>query len=363
VSSSVPASAPIPAGLPGWRRAACLGCSRRVVQARDGWVTVGGTRSGSYLILWGAEPLRTFVTDPGSVPDDQLFVLGIAHARCIDAARTRLESGTVELPSELPRLQAEMGAHVSPPMYTLDRPAQIDACPFCDSQSNLTREHVWPNWYSRELQARGAILIGDVIVDNRIEVTVPVCEGCNNRWMAVLEDDCKKLMMSMANAATKGNSPIELSAEAQARLATWAVKTAYLIDACQASLVPRGFLHQLALQRAPNPWTAIWVAAYIPDSAARADKRALDFLTQAGEASGNCPNAFSVTFTILNIVFQVAGHFNGGKWTLHDDRQQYEDALFRIWPDPAPRLSWPPAFGFNRDSWDGLIASIRDRSG
>jgi hypothetical protein len=48
-------------------------------------------------------------------------------------------------------------------------------------------------------------------------------------------------MLSMADAATRGNPPIELTATDQTRLATWAVKTAYLIDAYQAPVVPRGF--------------------------------------------------------------------------------------------------------------------------
>jgi hypothetical protein len=170
-------------------------------------------------------------------------------------------------------------------------------------------------------------------------------------------------MIAMANAAMKGNSPIELDAMDQMRLAAWAVKTAYLIDAYQAPVVPRGFLHQLALQRVPNAWTAVWVAGYTPDVAARSDKRALNFLTIAGEPSRNSPNAFAVTFTILSMLFQVVGHFNGGKWALRDDRKQYKGALFRIWPNPAPALSWPPALGFSRDSWNDLSASIKDGNG
>jgi hypothetical protein len=140
-------------------------------------------------MLWGAEPLRSFATDPDHVPDEQLFVLRVAHTSCIDAARTHLESGSVELPAELPLMQVEMGEHVPRPTYTLDKPAQIDACPFCDFQSDLTREHVWPDWYSRELQARGVTLTGDVVVNNRIDLTVPVCGNCNNKWMSVLEND------------------------------------------------------------------------------------------------------------------------------------------------------------------------------
>ncbi len=351
----------VPAGIPGWRNAPCLGCGRKVVQSRDGWVTVGGTRSGSYLILWGAMPRLSHATDQYRVPDEKLFMLGVAHQRCIDAALARLETGSARLPAELPDLEIELGDDVPLSPYTLDKPVEVKACPFCDSRSGLTREHVWPDWYSRELHARGAILTGDIIVDNRIEVTVPVCGDCNNKWMSVLEGDTKQLLVPMADAATGSRPPISLSAAKQVRLATWAVKTVYLIDAYQAPVIPRGSLHELALHRVPNAWTVVWLGGYTPDVALRADKRALDFLTNAGEPTNNSPNAFVITFTILNMLFQVVGHFNGGSWTLRDNRRQYDGALFQIWPNPAPNLSWPPSLGFSRISWDDLAASITER--
>jgi hypothetical protein len=351
----------VPAGIPGWRNAPCLGCGRRVSRSRDSWVTVGGTRSGSYLMLWGAMPIRAHATDSHRVPDEKLFVLGVAHQGCIDAARTRLEAGSVRLPTELPDLEMELGDQVPLPPYTLNLPAEISACPFCDSSNRLTREHVWPDWYSKVLQARGAILTGDIIVGNRIEVTVPVCGDCNNKWMSVLEGDAKQLLLPMADAATGSRPPVSLSAADQARLATWAVKTAYLIDAYQAPVIPRGFLHELALQRVPNACTVVWVGGYTPDVALRADKRALDFPTPAGEPTNNSPNAFVITFTILNVLFQIVGHFNGGTWSLRDNRRQYDGALFQIWPNAAPNLSWPPSLGFSRASWDDLVTSITDR--
>ena len=60
----------------------------------------------------------------------------------------------------------------------------------------------------------------------------------------------------------------------------------------------------------------VWVAGYTPRDAARAHKRAMDFLMKNGEISTNSPNGFVVTFTIFNVLFQVVGHFNGGPATL-----------------------------------------------
>ncbi len=198
------------------------------------------------------------------------------------------------------------------------------------------------------------------MVEGRIDITVPVCATCNNTWMSVLENDTMPLLTSMADAASPGKPSINLSSTDQIRLATWAVKTAYLIDAYRQPVVPRGFLHQLALQRRPNDYTAVWVAGFTPDSAVRAERRALNFLTRSGEPTRNSPNAFVVTFTILNVLFQILGNFNDSDFTLSDERHQYAPALFKIWPDPANSLPWPPAFGFSVTSWAGLVSSIDD---
>ena len=353
----------VPAGIPGWRNAPCLGCGSKVVQSRDGWVIFGGTRSGSYLMVWGDMPRLGYATDPLRVPDEKLFMLGVAHQACTAAAFARFESGTVRLPVELPDLEIELGDLVPPlPPYMLDKPVEPGLCPFCDSRYFLTDEHVWPLWYSRELQSRGAVLTGDIIKDNRIDITVPVCGDCNNKWMSVLEGDTKELLTSMTDAGAGHRPPVQLSAAQQARLAAWAVKTAYLIDAYREPVIPRGFLQEFALKRAPNPWTVVWVGGYTPDVALRADRKALDFLTRDGQSTKNSPNSFAITFTILNLVFQIIGHFNGGTWTLEDGRQ-YGGALFKIWPDPGADLSWPPSLGFSRISWEPLVASIAGQGG
>lgn len=363
VSSDLPpinAPGHVPAGLPGWKRAPCLGCDRQIVQARDGWVGIGGTRTGSYLLTWGAEPLLARATDPDRVPDEPLCLLGVAHHACVERARARFEAGTIALPGELPILDVEQGPHLPKLGYTLHLPPRPDACPFCDCTTGLTDEHVWPKWYSRDLQARGATLTGDNVRRGRIDLTVPVCGTCNHTWMSVLETDTGPLLTDMMRAGTGQSRPIRITLDQQARLATWAVKTAYLLDVQKQPTVPRGFLNEFALQRAPNESTIVWVAGYTPDVAARSEKRALDFLSRGGRTR-NSPNGFVVTFTIFNVLFQIVGHFNGGPAVMSGGRRRgYEPALFRTWPAPSTDLTWPPDVAFSRTSWDDLTASITD---
>jgi len=349
----------MPGGMPGWKRAACLGCGRRIVQARHGWVGIGGTRTGSYVLTWGAEPLLARATDPDRVPDEPLYLLGVAHHGCVERARARLETGTAVLAEGLPILDVEQGAHLPEVGYRLHLPLRSNACPFCDSSTDLTDEHVWPRWYSKELQERGATPAGDNVRRGRIDLTVPVCGTCNNTWMSVLETDTSPLLTDMMRAGMGESGPIRITFEQQARLATWAVKTAYLLDVQRQPTVPRGFLNEFALQRAPNESTIVWVAGYTPDVAARSAKRALDFQFRGGPTR-NSPNGFVVTFTIFNVLFQVVGHFNGGPAVMSGVRRRYESALFRIWPAPGADLIWPPSVAFSRISWDDLTASITD---
>jgi hypothetical protein len=270
-----------------------------------------------------------------------------------------VKAGIVALPDDLPLLDVERGAHVPDPAYILHLPPQPDACPFCDRTTGLTDEHVWPGWYSRELHSRGAIPVGDGVRRGRIGLTVPVCTACNNTWMSVLENDVRQTLISMMGAGTGESETFRITLDQQARLASWAVMKAYLLDAMTEPTVPRGFLHEFALRREPNESMVVWVAGYTPDVAARSQKRALDFLSH-GKRTRNSPNGFVVTFTIFNVLFQVVGHFNGGPAVVSGGRPQYDSALFPVWPDPITDLVWPPAVAFSRTSWDDLIASMTD---
>lgn len=363
VSSDLPPAirpVSVPAGMPGWKKSHCLGCGNRLGENRDAWVAIGGTLTGSYLLTWGAAPLLAHATDPDRVPDERVYLLGVAHHGCVERARARLETGTAELADDLRILDIARGAGVPEVRHILDLPPQPDACPFCDS-TDLTDEHVWPDWYSKYLQARGATPTGDGVRRGQIDIKVRVCNPCNTRWMSVLENDNSPLLKGMFRAGAGESEPIRITPDQQARLATWAVLTAYLLDLQQQPSVPRGFLQEFALARAPNESTIVWVAGYTPDVAARSEKRALDFLAREGPTQ-NSPNGFVCTFTIFNVLFQVLGHFNGGPAVMHGARPRYEAALGQIWPPPGTDLIWPPKAGFSRASWDGLTASITDGS-
>lgn len=91
----------------------------------------------------------------------------------------------------------------------------------------------------------------------------------------------------------------------------------------------------------------------------QAIKRTFNFQTRQGPTN-NSPNAFMVTFTIFDVLFQVLSHFNGGPATMNGSRPQYDGALAPIWPPCVADLPWPPQFAFSRTSWHDLTTSITD---
>lgn len=290
----------------------------------------------------------------------QCFCLALPTSDALTKPGLDCQMAQLLLSDELTPLEVEHGANVPPVPHMLHLPAEPRSCPFCDAKIGLTDEHIWPAWYSKELRKLGVRLVGQGTRNGRIDITVPVCATCNNIWMSVLENDTQPVLMAMKDAAKAGSPAMVLTRSDQILLATWALKTAYLIDTYCGPVVPRGFLHELALQRRPNDFTMVWVGGFTPNSAARAERRALNFLTRNGQPTNNSPNAFAVTFTIMNVIFQILGNFNDSNFALKDDRDQYRPALFQIWPSPAQHLNWPPAFGFSSISWNELVESIND---
>ncbi len=354
-SRSTP-SEPYP-GMPGWKRAECLGCGRRVVANRDAWANISGLRDGSYLVAYGAAPQMSFATDIEAIPK-HVYQLSVAHQTCIGLARARLEARAVDLEDDLPELTVDYGDDVPEIPYTLHRPAEPTACPFCDETSSLTSEDVWPKWFSRFLRQQGLTVTGDGTNRGALAVQVPVCAECNNRWMSVLENDTSTVLLDMMGRSRRLGKR-QLTAADQVLLARWAVKTAYLLDALRVPVIPRGFLHEFALTRTPSAETWVWLGACRPDKATRYVKQPLDLLTPEGPTK-NSPNAVVITFAIFTVVFQVVTHFNGGETTMRDGRGQYAGMLLPLWPristDP---IDWPPQAGFDAEGLADLAASIR----
>lgn len=227
-------SSDVPAGLPGFRRASCLGCGQRVTANREGHVALGGVRDGSWLLLLDAEPDRVLATDPERFPDVS-ELLGVAHRGCVDLARGRLARGEIEFPKDLPTLVADEPDEPAEPLH---RPPEPGSCPFCGGLS-LTEEDVFPRWFGRLFPGYSFIDKNSSKPRSQAGITVPVCGGCNNTWLSVLENDTKPVLSPLI----RGESFVDLNESQQGVLATWAMKTALMLDLAnpEGPLIPLGF--------------------------------------------------------------------------------------------------------------------------
>jgi hypothetical protein len=299
---------------------------------------MAGKRDGSVLAMFDAAPLLMLASNPDQLSQPGLELLGVAHRACADLARERLEARQVKLPDALPQLVADEEASDLPALH---RPPAPGRCAFC-LETDLSDEHIWPRWMSQLLSSDGFAIASRHGPRRRrsIDLTARVCRTCNNRWLAVLEHDVKPLLGSLVQGRDQSLLP-----SGQRLLATWAVKTALMLDLSgDRPLIPTGFYHDLRLQRSPLPSHIVWIGAYRDSThAAWARHNGLHI----GISPDEPPNAFATTFTAFRVVFQIFGHFTRGKAHL-EDRRLVAAALAPIWPPTGRPVDWPPrglAFG------------------
>jgi hypothetical protein len=241
--------------------------------------------------------------------------------------------------------------------YTVHLPADESTCLFCGITGPMTEEHIWPIWLSKELKNLGGSLLappGKKRALTVIDVTVGVCRQCNNDWLSTLEND----VAPIARPMLRGDH-VRLGASEQRLLATWATKTAYLLDRTSSPIVPRGFPMDLAIRREPPDNTCVFLAAYDGSLAAYANVERLHVRSGTGPRPAE-PNAFAATFTAHKLAFQVLGHFNRGGWQLRDDRAGLRDGLLPIWPPKNTEVTWPPPLLLPDKGIDALAKSITE---
>src|SRR6266508_2629033 len=229
--------------LPGSRQAPCLGCGRRVVTARDPHVEIGGKRDGSVLMMYEARPLQALATNRDRVFEPDLELLGVAHRACVQLARQRLEAQQVDLLDDLPRLIVDQEVGELPALHLPPAPGR---CAFCRA-TEVTDEHVWPKWVSRKLAGHDGFTMPSPHGPRRmrsLDITAPVCVTCNNRWLSVLEKDVQPVLGPLIHGEERTLAPDE-----QRLLATWAIKTALMLDLGGGRpLIPTGFYYDFRLR-------------------------------------------------------------------------------------------------------------------
>src|SRR5581483_7648748 len=238
-------------------------------------------------------------------------------------------------------------------------------CVFCGPTAEpLTREHLWPQWISTELEKRYGrsqykASLYHVHSDpephhesptrrwspRRLDRTLAaVCRRCNNEWLSDFENNhAKRVVLPLI----LGGESRKLGVDEQVVLAAWTYKLSVLLDCA----VGHGYDIITARNRRvfrdtlePQGNTSIWLAHYRGASIARTMERYLQTDTLVGTRSR--VRHFCATGLVGRLAFQVfitrlrLRPFISTRWN---------DATVRIWPGNAQELRWPPILQLDDD--------------
>ncbi len=224
--------------------------------------------------------------------------------------------------------------------------ADTRKCVFC-GRGKVTLEHVWPHWIIE--------LIAERFTDTSVTVTwgkdreriAPgpdatvkrVCNACNNGWMSRLEDRAKPILGPMIMG---DNIPITLAPSSQRTLASWALKTALMLDFLHSGskpVFPASAYSSFFRDGQPSRRTAIWMACLW-------ERRLRLFTSSQSIATADPP-----AYTREGVVVGGRAFENGSLCTLAAQAAVFQVALFpensapiRAVPDPRGAVHiWPPA--------------------
>lgn len=342
--------------LTGWAKAPCLGCGEKVKRARDAWLEIMGTRSGSWLIAYPVEAAKG-LGDPYPPPDDEpLLLLGAAHQECLPQAYFLLRHRQLELHPDL--LVGHVESILDKESWpAIDAPHEAGSCPFCQYPDHgWSVEHLWPRWLQEEIIRRGGRFKWTHNWSTRVGgPTLRVCQRCNTTWMAVIENDVSELIVDMwdnARYLDEGDAVL---------LATWATMKAISFDAASDNpVIPRGFAHDLNIKRRPHRAIYVWLGAYVDRDGQLSVRIRPIYPHGSTMASSVSPVAVCITFTIVRLVFQILVPLVEGELRTGE---QFDRCVLALWPEIAGGLKWPPPYRFASDSIDVLRRRFSDGTG
>lgn len=266
------------------------------------------------------------------------------------------------------------------------------ACVLCASLEDLTEEDVIPKWLLRGFDVQGpATITGreeasephEISTLRHFQVTLEdgLCRKCNNVLLGGLEQVVKPILKPMAVQC----QPTTLDLAAQRLLATWAIKTVYLLELAIRQRYPSArpvegyqpsrseigwLLAQLEQRPAkliePPPRSMVWLACY-DCMAQRAERRGSMVNYAPSEAPLPGPNGIQVggqfatlavgfaAFQVFTVDYVEADVRKAVVWN-PGPPASIADAIRLIWPHRlrAGDVAWPPP-AFPNDGFDRLV--------
>ncbi len=149
------------------------------------------------------------------------------------------------------------------------------SCIFCQKQTKMTKEHLWPDWLRDYLprleQTNQHWVIGKDGKVNKGKLHRPgdaysttlrvVCANCNNGWMSRLQIEAKPHLVPLITDSWK-----PLSLVTQNIVARWAVMFTMVMeygDPATVGIPPEHRAHFMETGSVPTNWT-IWIGRHDP---------------------------------------------------------------------------------------------------
>jgi hypothetical protein len=244
------------------------------------------------------------------------------------------------------------------------------ACLFCP-KTDLTKEHIWPDWIVTEFKQqrpplRGRDHVEEILQDGStrsrpgtLEVTRRiVCMQCNSEWMSQVEHLAKPILMPLIRDQ---GAPLAFSDEDICTLTTWVTLRSMVFDGCSEP----GERYYTPFERAsfaksptmaPPKHTHIWLGLYVGE------------LHGAMFSMSNQLSKFTkkkglhvVTIVVNRLAIKFA------TWKGHE--RQFDDLALRvwqpftkrIWPNEGACVDWPPSRYIPRSSIDAFESWLSPR--
>ncbi|MFZ0229305.1 MAG: hypothetical protein WAL41_20710 [Mycobacterium sp.] len=236
-------------------------------------------------------------------------------------------------------------------MAASERKDSARRCVFCGSTSNLTREHVLPDWL-KDIGLDLAPSLHQSAPLDRVprqwsstpfNTTVKlVCASCNNGWLSSLESSARPVLTPLIRGESR-----HLPSDDQALIAKWTCKTtlvSLLVTSAQdrgGDGVPPSEYTKLYEQRErvePLPFSQYWIGSYHGDRAASI--WVTPFVVEVIDAGTppDTPSGYTMTLVLGKLLV------HGVRFT--EPALQMELTTSRgfldIWP-PTDTFPWPTA--------------------
>lgn len=257
----------------------------------------------------------------------------------------------------------------------------VSACLLCAQPLvDPSTEHAIPQWVRREFNIQGKVTVSaskneftqqgwHVGAMQRLNITLDnaICKNCNTVWLNnELERPLQPVLAPMAGRA----KPTVISPAQQSLIATWAVKTIFLLELAIRQQFPdarpaRGYvptageLAWLRQHKEPPPRAMAWLGCW--DCEREIPVMYAPSTAPLPTADGTAVEGHFATFALGYVALQVftvdfisAEQHKAAAWN-PSPPESIRDALPRIWPPPqAGNINWPPP-AFPNDQWACLV--------